>query len=145
MLNRSLLFAGLIFSQLSLGIHWEVIGQESKEPAFKGTTLVDLKQSVGDATIRILTENKIPYLGTAAGINSILNTPTGDAAIKVLSDDSMRVYGWCYEVDGVEPPKMPDAYLFPSQESTITWFFAYSLYEHGKWVECCTPAYKNPL
>lgn len=129
----------------AIAIHWEIIGQDSKAPVSHGEFTADLGKSVGEATVLILDKNKIPYVGNESGLHSIYGTPTGDAAIVVESDDTMRVYGWCYEVDGKMPADMPDKVRFSKQTSTLKWFFAFSLYEKGEWTQCCVPAYLKPL
>ena len=140
-----LCLAAVVVSLNCSGVHWEIIGQDSKKAVHRGSLDIDLKTSVGATTIRVLDENKIPYVGNEDGINSLLGTPTGDAAIVVVSADTMRVYGWCYEVDGIQPNVMPGEFYFPTQASTLRWFFAYSLYEKGEWKDYCTPAHTKPL
>jgi len=140
----SIVWLSLLVSP-AFGIEWEIIGQKSKSPVHRGSLDVDLKESVGEATLHILDANKIPYVGNENGLNSILGTPTGEAAIVVVSNDTMRVYGWCFEVDGVQPDVMPGKYFFPSQVSRLRWFFAFSLYEKGEWKSYCTPAYTKPM
>lgn len=139
------LFAFLFLSNSGHAIYWEVIGQDSKDPVRQGRQSVDLKKSIGVATVEIFRANRIPFQGNEGGILSVFGTPTGDGATVIVSNDTMRVYGWCVEVDGVQPQVMPNNYFFPSQESVLRWFFAYSLYETGKWKNFCTPAYTKPL
>ena len=125
-------------------IEWEVIGNTSMVPVHRGKFEADLKKSAGELTVQILTTHQIPFVGNEAGINSILNTPTGDKAIVIVSNDTMRVYGWCFEVDGVQPDVMPDKYFIPAQNSKLSWFYAFSLYEKGEWKTYCTPAHTKP-
>lgn len=103
-------------------------------------------QTVGSATILVLESNNIEYIGSEAGINSILATPTGTEAIEVVSDTKMRAYGWCFEVDGFQPAAMPDQISLNGTEQ-VRWFFAYSTYDSGVWKDYCTPSYslKSPF
>jgi hypothetical protein len=96
---------------------------------------------VGSLTVSVLNDHDIPFVGSESGINSIFGTPTGDAAIEVIDDRSMRAYGWCYSVDGVVPDVMPDAYELTGTEASIAWFFAYSSYEDGAWRRYCVPTH----
>lgn len=126
-------------------VQWEVVGQGSPEPAYRGSFSADLSRSVGQISVQIFTDQKIPFIGNEAGLNSLLNTPTGDALLVVVNDDTLRAYGWCYELDGVQPAEMPDKVYFPKQDSTLRWFFGYALYEKGEWRSYCNPAYELPL
>lgn len=139
------LLTALLFSVPSFAITWQVVGQGGPEPIHFGMKEVDLKNSAGEITVDLLKKNGIPFVGNTGGIRSILNTPYGDKATVIVNDRVMRVYGWCFSVDGVIPDVMPDKYYFVSQEATMKWFFAYSLYDSGEWKEFCTPAYKKPL
>ena len=94
------LIIAIISSANAYAISYEVIGPCSAEPVFKGTTLpLDLKQSVGKISVSIFDQQKIPYLGTEAGFNSILGTPTGEASIEILSDKKMRAHGFGHHLN----------------------------------------------
>lgn len=134
---KNILLVALLLSVPASAIEWKIIGPT----VYSGTFSADLKKPVGAATVELLEEKKIPFVGNESGINSIMGTPTGDDAIEIISAESMKVYGWCYEVDGVQPDVMPDEYFFPKQASKLTWFYSYSLYEKGEWKSYCTPAF----
>ena len=106
---------------------------------------VDLNQSVGEAMIHALNKFTIPYIGSMGGLNSLLHTPTGLDAIEVIDDTRLRAYGWCYEVNGIQPDVMMDKYFFDSPEDSLRWFYGYSFYDRGEWKEYCIPAYQSPL
>ena len=144
-LLNSLLLLAVLVAMPCHAIHWEVIGQNSKFPVFQGFLEIDLKKSVGRVSIEVLNEKRIPYIGNEAGLNSILGTPTGDALMVILNDDQMLAYGWCFDIDGIQPDLMPDKVYFKSQESRLRWFFAYTFYDKGVWKDFCTPAYQRPL
>ena len=61
-------------------------------------------------------------------------------AIEWLGPNELRAYGWCYEVDGIQPEVMPSGYLLKGSEKLV-WFFAFSHYREGKFVSQCEPAY----
>ncbi|MNT10524.1 hypothetical protein D3C72_1453590 [compost metagenome] len=96
---------------------------------------------MGALGIEIFDMNKIPYVGAAEGINSLLNSPTGMDSIEVVSDTEMRVYGWCYTVNGKQPKEMPHEIKFKSQDDKLIWFYAYSTNKENKWTDYCSPAY----
>lgn len=96
-------------------------------------------ESVGALTIAALESHAISYSGSEAGLSSIKDTPTGDAALEVVSDREMRAYGWCYHVNGMEPGLYPDEVSIESPTDKVKWFFAYALYVDGEWTEMCVP------
>ncbi len=101
------------------------------------------RSTVGSISEAIFRRDSIPYVGSEAGMNSILGTPTGDDAIDVLSDEEMLVYGWCYEVDGVQPSEMPGDFQLTGKEKLLHWFYASSHYKAGAWLSYCDPAHLN--
>ncbi len=102
--------------------------------------------TAGDITISALEDSKTEYIGSVGGLNSIIGTPVGMEAIEVISDTKMRAYGWCYEIDGFQPAAMPDEIILQGSE-VVRWFFAYSTYEAGQWMDYCVPSYelKSPF
>lgn len=118
---------------------YEIVGACSAVPAYHGSH-ENFPTDAGTATVAILERNKIPFLGSAAGIHSILNTPVGDEAIEVINDQEMRAYGWCYEVDDKQPDVMPDKVMLTGSEH-LKWFYAFSHYKSGNWLTYCEPAF----
>ncbi|MFA6238726.1 MAG: hypothetical protein WC635_15430 [Bacteriovorax sp.] len=124
-------------------ITYEVIGPCSEKPVFAGSfDLADLSTNAGKATVQIFDQHKIPYQGDENGFKSIIGTPTGTDSIEVISETKMRAYGWCYSIDGVEPDVMPKDVLFNSSDSKLIWFYAYSTYDNGSWIDYCVPSYR---
>ena len=115
-------------------------GPCQEEPFLKGE-VTGSGITAGAATIVLLNRSQIEYVGSDAGINSIAETPVGRGAIEVVSDTHLRAYGWCYEVDGFQPAAMPDQIVLKGDE-VIRWFFAYSSYRDGQWMDYCTPSYQ---
>lgn len=104
-----------------------------------------LPASVSKITHYMFNNFKIQFEGDENSISSILGTPVGDASIEVVADDHMFVYGWCYEVDGVQPNVIMSQFTFdPHIHKEIKWVFGYAEYLRGQWVTYCTPVYKDP-
>lgn len=143
-LIRSILFCCcfLFTTVKSYAITYKVIGPCSSTPEFLGSYEVsDFSTNVGMYSLNIFDKTPIPYLGTESGFNSILGTPTGDGAIEILSDTKMRAYGWCYSVNGVKPDVIPQDYFFKTQDDELVWFYGYSTYDDGEWVDYCVPSF----
>jgi hypothetical protein len=118
----------------------DIVGPCNEKPVYSLNGAINEGDSVGSVTIAHLEANKIPYIGVAAGIHSILNTPVGRDAIEVINEQEVRAYGWCYEVDGLQPDVMPDKFFLKGDEA-IKWFYAFSHYKSGNWLSYCEPAY----
>ncbi|AZZ37027.1 hypothetical protein CIK05_09555 [Bdellovibrio sp. qaytius] len=119
---------------------FEVIGPCSDQPFYETSTTLK-HTNLGHLTEFLLNKGSIPYTGDATGIGSINGSPVGDDALEVLSDSTMRAYGWCVEVDGVQPDVMPDKVMISENVKHIRWFYAFSLYVSGEWTQYCTPAH----
>ena len=119
---------------------FEVIGPCAETPIYQMSTTMH-NTNLGFLTEFVLKKGEIPYTGDQTGIGSIANSPVGDQALEVLSDTTMRAYGWCVEVDGFQPDVMPDKVMISDSVKHIRWFYAFSLYEAGEWTQYCTPSY----
>lgn len=122
-------------------ITWKIFGACKNSPVHEGSFVADLQKSVGHTSIEIFDAYKIPYVGSAEGINSLINSPIGMDSIEVVSDQEMRVYGWCYTVNGKQPTEMPHQIRFQNQTDKLVWFYAYSTNKSGTWTDYCSPAY----
>jgi hypothetical protein len=119
-----------------------IIGPCDKTPSIqKSIPMIHQKESIGQLTINFLEQNHIPYNGSEAGINIINNSPSGDAALEVISNSKMRAYGWCFDLNGVNLAKMPDEAMITSDTDKLVWYYAYSTYDSGKWIDYCVPSY----
>ncbi len=122
----------------------EVIGPCDQKPQL--STIVTLAENeevtLGDLTVKVLNENRIPFKGNAQGIAQIEDSPIGKDAIEILNSTQMRAYGWCVHVDDDEPAEMPDQVMLTANVKKIIWFYAYSLYDSGDWKDYCTPSWK---
>lgn len=136
----TVIFLSLILS----GFTWEIIGECSKEPEKKGKIQdIDLSKSLGEISLFIFEQNRIPFIGNVRGFHSILNTPVGDEAIEIISDVEMKAYGWCYLVNGQSSDRLTSDIFFDSREDHLTWYYGYAHYKNGQWISYCTPAYKT--
>lgn len=93
--------------------------------------------SLGDLTVSILENNKIPYVGSKYGINAINNSPIGDDALIVLNEQEMLAFGWCYKVDGIISEKMPDQVVIDNNTMDVHWYYGFAHYFNGEWVSQC--------
>ncbi len=131
----------LTISATSLAVTFSVVGPCSPDSEYKGSFKTDLSENVGKISMDIFDFNQIPYIGTQDGMNSILNTPTGLDSAEIISDTKMRAYGWCYSVNGEIPNVLPSEYFFKSQSDHLVWFYAFSTYDKGAWLDYCVPSY----
>lgn len=109
------------------------------------TEVTEAYENVGQLTIETLTKFSIPHLGTYEGLHSAFETPVGNDAIEILSKDEMRVYGWCFTVDGEQSELLPHEVLLTEETKSVVWQFSYAHYKKGEWVSFCTPAWKVKL
>lgn len=121
-------------------VSWKVFDACHDEPVHSGIHAADLDKSVGELSVEIFNLHKIPYVGVAEGFNSILNTPIGLDSIEVVSDVEMRVYGWCYSVNGEQPDSMAHKIFLTQPTDEIVWFYAYSTNLYNEWMNYCRPA-----
>ncbi len=129
-----------LFPLLSHALTFEVVGPCDSKPLYSGAIAIEKPLSVGAASVQIFHRESIPYVGSESGMNSILGTPTGIEAIEVVSDQELRAYGWCYEVDGRQPAEMPNEVILSGGEH-LKWFYAFSLNRRNEWVSYCEPAH----
>lgn len=98
--------------------------------------------NVGELTINTLKKFQIPFMGTPEGLLSAFETPVGDKAIEVVSNNELRAYGWCYSVDGYSPDIYPNQVPVDKNTKSIVWHFGFAHYLNGQWITQCTPAHK---
>jgi hypothetical protein len=139
---KTLLSLVVIISSLSAhAVYFDVLGACSKKPLHAGQFITDTTDSVGQISIDIFEANNIPYIGSAEGMAMIANSPMGLDAMEVLSDSKMRAYGWCFSINGVVPDILASKAFLTSQNDYISWFYAYSTYDSGIWLDYCVPSY----
>lgn len=104
-----------------------------------------LPEYVSKITHYMFENFEVAFNGDENSISSILGSPTGDQSIEIVSNEHMFIYGWCYEVDGVQPDVLMSQFLVdPRNHKEIRWIFGYAEYFRGEWLSYCTPVYKNP-
>ena len=118
------------------------IGPCNETPLAHYDININSESNVGVVTIDILKKNKISYIGSELGLNSIFDTPVDKEAIEFLSPNELMAYGWCYSVNGFEPNSYPHEYSV-SQGDDILWWYGYAHYKDGRWLTQCTPSYKR--
>lgn len=118
----------------------EFIGPCKDEFIMK-VTVEEEYDNVGLLTINTLAKFSIPHKGTAEGLVSAFETPVGDQAIEVISNDELRAYGWCFAVDGVAPEVYPHEVPVTSDTKRIVWTYGFARFSKGEWVTQCTPAH----
>ena len=130
------LSANLLFAESR--IHLEI---QTPQEKYKFTSLVHLEKykNLGELTIALLTDFKIPHTGTSYGLVSLYNIQQD---IEVISDTEMKAYGWCYLVNEVLSEKMLNEVLIDSlphnSELNIKWYYGYAHYKNGEWISQCT-------
>jgi hypothetical protein len=93
--------------------------------------------SAGDLTLYMFKQYEIPYIGNIDSISSIFNTKTGLDSYEVI-------FGWCYEIDGVQPDVfMSQVTIDPTVHKKMNWFYGYAHYKEGEWLTYCTPVYED--
>lgn len=133
---------GILFSFQALALEFTVIGPCEEKPVLK-VTVASQEIALGELTVLVLTENKIPFQGDRSGIKVIAGSPSGDESLELISDTQMKAYGWCVDVDGQQPGQMPDEVRLSADTKNVTWYYAFAFYDQGVWKNFCTPSYQN--
>jgi hypothetical protein len=142
--NSTVFILLIILSLKTNAASIKITGPCSETPIVESSiNILDLNHNLGRITVDFLTQNKIPFIGSEYGINSINETAVGDDALEILSDTKMRAYGWCYTINNIANDKMPDEIFLTKQSDSISWFYAFATYDRGVWKDYCTPAYKT--
>lgn len=135
---RTLLFF-IFLPVISFAAELEIVGPCS-ERAVYSFEVGDKFDTVADLTFYLLDKNRIPYTGTNKGITTLINAPSGDAALEVLSDTKMRAYGWCFFVNGKMSLDYADeVYLNPGDK--VQWIYSYAWFDR-EWKSMCNPSFK---
>lgn len=114
-------------------LSFSVIGK-NREVLLQQEKLVVLPLSVGQISLDIFNQEKVPYVGGVYGFAGLFGI---EQDVEVISDSEMKAYGWCYSVDGLIPASMADQLMVDRQESVLEWFYAYAHYKNGIWVGQC--------
>ncbi len=90
--------------------------------------------SAGFVTVDGFTSHSIPFAGSEAGITAIFGQ---GSELEVITDTTMKAWGWCFAIDGKISDKMPDQVPMPTDAKILRWFYAYALYDSGQWTGYC--------
>ncbi|MFN8847067.1 MAG: hypothetical protein ACK5V3_10050 [Bdellovibrionales bacterium] len=143
---KSTVFSILFSLSVSNAVTWDIHHPCTGKIHRSGRGIVSSPfPSVGHFTILELKKNRIEFVGSQGHVQSILGTPTGELAIEVKDSRNMWAYGWCYEVNGVEPGVMPMQFPIKSQGDHIRWFYAFTEMRNGQWLTMCRPAWERPF
>lgn len=120
----------------------EFIGPCSKTSLYKTQLMSADFKNAGELTVAVLTKARIPFQGTASGLNQVYQSPIGEKAMEIVSSQEMFAYGWCIEVDGVIPEVYPDSIELEGVKK-IRWFYGFARYFNGEWVSQCEKSYER--
>lgn len=125
-------------------VNISIIGACTSEALHQETyTKFPTDWTIGDISIDFFEKEEIQWDGSRIGIEQLIEIPTDDNELIILSDQEMLAYGWCYSVNGNVPEEYPHKItVLPGDH--IVWYFAYSRYLEGKWVSQCVPSYQSP-
>ena len=141
------LFTLLFVSTSTLATVFEVKNICDDSAYFKTEVSILAPTTLSHLTLSLFDSHKIPYEGAETGINQILNTRVGLDAYEIFGEEnhSMRVYGWCYSVNGVIPELlMNQVQIDPKNEDHIVWFYGYAEVYKNDWLSQCVPVQKDP-
>jgi len=136
-----LLTSVFFLSHQAVAVTFQIQSLCSESYTLNTDIIATTDDSVGGVTIRALDRSGLPYSGSAEGIVSINNSPTGDGALEVISPTHMRAYGWCYSINGVEPNAMPNEVSITNNNDHIKWYYGFAEYKDGDWITYCTPTH----
>ena len=126
----------------ALPITWEIIGPCQKAPMDQGSLEVEnLKESsVGEVTLKAFKNGGVSFDGNESMIKNIEGLP-GRFEYLPLKEGDFRSLGWCYQVNGKEPPLYMNKVFFASQKDHLKWVLGQASFIKGEWVEYCTPVH----
>ena len=145
-MRKTIIAAGAVIYLFAGGLYAaniKLIGPCFEKPVLeKDFKIKDFKDNAVKISDKIFKDNGILYEGNDDGFTSILGAPSGADAMEHVSHRKMRVYGWCFTVNGVLPEVMPGDFYFNKASDRIVWFYGYSTYDKGQWKDYCAPSYK---
>lgn len=147
-MNKIIVLVTLFFCNATYGLVFEITKLCSNEPYLKQNVEIILPTNVLEFSTYMFNNYMIPHQVTENGVASILDTPTGYAAYEFVSESHMRVYGWCYEVNGRQPSVVAANYTIdPRCQDHVRWFYGYAEIVDGQWTTYCRPVYldSNPF
>jgi hypothetical protein len=138
------IFLFFLFTNLANAASFEVRDPCKNRIFFSGEKDIESETSVGAFSVQVFDRHQIPYIGSELGMNSILNTPVDQTNIEFPAPKELRVYGWCFELNGAQPTEMPDKVMM-KQGDKLVWFYGYGHWKDREWKTYCSPAHEQPL
>lgn len=132
------IISALISIPKSFAIYFEVSNVCEDTPYLTAEVPVYTLTNVLEFTKYNLKNYAIPHLTSENGIVSILDTPVGLQSYEFISQNHIRIYGWCFEVDGEQSETLARNYTIdPEIQSSLRWFYGYSEVIEGVWIHNC--------
>lgn len=122
-----------LFAPSAFAVPFEVRGDKGAV-LWKGETNSVLPSSVGRVSRETFEVNSIPFRGDDQTVSEIFGIGT---RVESVSEDEMKVYGWCFTVNGQMPGATMDQVPVTNPNAEIVWFYAYALAYKGSWVGMC--------
>ncbi|MEE2671129.1 MAG: hypothetical protein VYA54_05435 [Bdellovibrionota bacterium] len=141
------LIFSLFNSSKSFAIYFEVTNVCKDTPYLQAEVPVYTLTNVLEFTKYNLKNYAIPHLNNENGIVSILDTPVGLQSYEFIAQNHIRIYGWCFEVDGEQSETFARDYTIdPEFQTSLRWFYGYSEVIEGVWIHNCRAVNKvsNP-
>jgi hypothetical protein len=89
--------------------------------------------NVGALTLQQLEASGLDWAGTETSIQRI-----GGLESKVeFVDGELRIWGWCFSVDGTVPDTTPDQTEIRPEHRMIVWFWGWASQRNGEWTAMC--------
>lgn len=146
-MRRSLFLFLSILSLNASAVVFEIKNLCDNESYFKTEVSVFAPTTLSHLSLNIFESHNIPYAGAETGINHILNTKVGLEAYEIFGEEnmSMRVYGWCYSINGVVPEVMMNQVTIEAKnEDHVIWFYGYAEVYKNDWLSQCVPVQTDP-
>jgi hypothetical protein len=140
-----LLIVTIFVSLPSLALEFKVLNICENTAVYETSIQLEHNSTVGDLSLYFLERAGLDFAGNRNGVNTLLGTVVGDEAMEIISNEQMRVYGWCYEVNGKYPEMLMSEFIIePNQVQSITWFYGYAELIKHDWISYCIPVHSNP-
>lgn len=141
-------FLALSFSVLNpaRAVTWEILDPCTGKIRFQGREFVQSPfPSAGTFSVAVMKKNRLEFVGGEGKVHAIYGTPVGHSSVEIQDDRNMWAYGWCYEVNGLQPGVMPDQFALKSNNDHIRWFYAFTEMKNGQWLTMCKPSHLRPF
>jgi len=108
---------------------------------------VDLSRSLGDITLERLIakygQDSGRFEADESGIAEIGGLRT---VFQPLNGGSQRLFGWCFEVNGVNLDSLADEVFLTSQKDRVRWYYgSISREAGGTWDTVCVPVERRAM